>query len=135
QRDRDSENYLDGVRYERRPSLWVEPLGDWGRGSIQCIEIPTDDEIHDNIGVFWVPEAPAVAGASFAYRYRLHWLADEPYPASGIARAVATRMGRGGEPGKPRPPGLRQVVVGFEGGPPPGLGPHARPDGAVARSP
>ncbi len=134
QRDRDSENYLDGVRYERRPSLWVEPLGDWGRGSIQCIEIPTDDEIHDNIGVFWVPEAPAVAGASFAYRYRLHWLADEPYPASGIARAVATRMGRGGEPGKPRPPGLRKFVVEFEGGPLTDLGPNVRPEAVVDSS-
>src|SRR4029077_5506989 len=26
QRDRNFDHYLDGVRYERRPSLWVEPL-------------------------------------------------------------------------------------------------------------
>src|SRR5690606_19221733 len=134
QRDRDSENYLDGVRYERRPSLWVEPLGDWGRGSIPCIEIPTDDEVHDNIGVSWVRESPAGAGAWFADRYRLRWRADEAYPASGIARAVATRMGRGGEPGKPRPPGLRKFVVEFEGGPLTDLGPNVRPEAVVDSS-
>ncbi|WP_289508119.1 glucan biosynthesis protein, partial [Escherichia coli] len=48
QRDRDFNNYQDGVHYERRPSLWVEPLEGWGEGAVQLIEIPTDDEIHDN---------------------------------------------------------------------------------------
>ena len=32
-----------------RPSTWVEPLGDWGRGFVELVEIPTDREIHDNI--------------------------------------------------------------------------------------
>src|SRR3546814_12299707 len=49
QRDRAFEHYLDGVHYERRPSLWVEPLEPWGAGSVQLVKIPTDDEIHDNI--------------------------------------------------------------------------------------
>ncbi len=117
QRDRDPSHYLDGVLYERRPSVWVEPLGRWGKGSVQLVEIPTDDEIHDNIGAFWVPAAPARAGGTFEMRYRLHWLADEPYPARNVARVAATRMGRGGEPGKPRPPGVRKFVVSFAGGP------------------
>ncbi|MGL4810894.1 MAG: glucan biosynthesis protein, partial [Beijerinckiaceae bacterium] len=46
QRDRAVSHYLDGVAYERRPSLWIEPVGDWGAGAVQLIEIPTDDEIH-----------------------------------------------------------------------------------------
>src|SRR3546814_20607986 len=62
QRDRYFEHYLDGVNYDLRPSLWVEPLGSWGRGAVQLIEIPTDDEIHDNIVAFWVPQEPAQAG-------------------------------------------------------------------------
>ena len=58
QRDRRFDHYQDdGVFYDRRPSLWVEPLGDWGRGSVQLVEIPTEDEIHDNIVAYWVPEA------------------------------------------------------------------------------
>ncbi len=116
QRDRNFDHYQDGVRYERRPSLWVEPLGDWGEGAVELVEIPTDDEIHDNIGAFWVPKAPATAGSSYSLRYRLHWLADEPFP-SPLARCVATRMGRGGQPGQARPPGVRKFMVEFLGGP------------------
>jgi glucans biosynthesis protein len=116
QRDRVFDHYIDGVYYDRRPSLWVEPLGSWGRGSIQLVEIPTDDEIHDNIVAMWVPEKPAKAGSEWGFRYKLHWRADEPYP-SPLARCVATRLGRGGQPGQPRPPGLRKFLVEFQGGP------------------
>src|SRR3546814_11393084 len=38
QRDRNFDHYLDGVRYHLRPSAWVEPLGDWGRGVVQHVE-------------------------------------------------------------------------------------------------
>lgn len=114
QRDRDFEHYLDGVRYERRPSLWIEPLQDWGSGAVQLVEIPTDDEIHDNVTAFWVSDAPARAGESLHYRYRLHWLADHPHPHP-LARCVATRIGRGGEPGQPRPEGVQKFVVEFAG--------------------
>ncbi len=60
QRDRVFDHYLDGVNYDRRPSLWVEPQPGpdgqgWGKGSIQLCEIPTDDEIHDNVVAMWVP--------------------------------------------------------------------------------
>lgn len=75
QRDRAFDHYVDGVFYDRRPSLWVEPIGDWGRGAVQLIEIPTDDEIHDNIVAMWVPEAPVQAGAQFDLHYKLHWVA------------------------------------------------------------
>src|SRR3546814_17951215 len=47
QRDRSFDHYQDGVKYEKRPSVWVEPVGEWGRGAVQLVEIPTDDEIHD----------------------------------------------------------------------------------------
>ncbi len=116
QRDRNFDHYLDGVFYDRRPSVWIEPKGDWGKGAIHLIEIPTDDEIHDNIVAVWVPEKPAVAGSDFEFSYRLHWLADEPYPSS-LARCVATRLGNGGQPGKPRPKGVRKFMVEFLGGP------------------
>jgi len=116
QRDRAFDHYLDGVRYERRPSLWIEPLGDWGRGSVQLIEIPTDDEIHDNIVAMWVPAQPARAGAAHEFRYRMHWVADEPYPPP-LARCVATRLGNGGQAGTVRPRNLRKFVVEFKGEP------------------
>jgi glucans biosynthesis protein len=116
QRDRNFDHYQDGVFYDRRPSLWVEPKGGWDKGAVQLIELPTDDEISDNIVAAWVPETSPAPGAPLELSYRLHWLADEPYPSE-LARCVATRLGRGGQPGQPRPAGVRKFVVEFLGGP------------------
>jgi glucans biosynthesis protein len=116
QRDRNFDHYQDGVFYERRPTLWVEPQGLWGRGSVQLIEIPTDDEIHDNIGAMWVPAEPARAGSVHDFRYRLTWAANEPHPGP-LARCVATRLGNGGQPGTTRPKGVRKFTLEFLGGP------------------
>ena len=117
QRDRDFENYLDGVNYDRRPSAWVTPIGDWGRGAVQLIELPTDDEIHDNITTAWVPEGAAKAGNRYTLNYKLHWQANEPYFPETLGYTRGTYIGHGGEPGKPRPPGLRKIVVEYEGAP------------------
>jgi periplasmic glucans biosynthesis protein len=115
QRNRDFDAYQDdGVFYDRRPSLWVEPRDDWGAGHVQLLEIPTDDEIHDNIGAYWVSDAPVRAGQHLQYRYRLHWVDDEPYP-SDRARVVNSFSGIGGTPGQPRPEGMTRFVVDFEG--------------------
>ena len=114
QRDRNFDHYQDGVRYHLRPTAWVEPLGDWGKGAIQLTEIPTDDEIHDNIVAMWVPAEPARAGGSVDLKYRLHWMADEPFP-SALARCTGTRLGNGGQPGQPRPKGVRKFMVEFKG--------------------
>ncbi|VTZ50610.1 Glucans biosynthesis protein D 2 [Methylocella tundrae] len=116
QRDRNFDHYQDGVYYDRRPSLWVEPLGQWGEGAVELVEIPTDDEIHDNIVAMWTPEKPATAGAELALSYRLYWEADEPFPTN-LARCVATRLGNGGQPGQPRPKGVRKFMVEFSGPP------------------
>jgi periplasmic glucans biosynthesis protein len=115
QRDRNFDHYQDGVNYDKRPSLWVEPRGHWGKGAIHLVEIPTDDEIHDNIVAMWVPAAPAKAGTNVDLAFRLYWAADEPFPTP-LARCVATRLGNGGQPGKPRPKGVRKFVVEFLGG-------------------
>jgi glucans biosynthesis protein len=95
--------------------VWVEPAGDWGEGAVQLVEIPTNDEIHDNIVAYWVPKEPFRAGSRRDMRYKLHWRLDEPYPAP-LARVTATRLGEGGIPGQPRPKGVVKYVVDFEGG-------------------
>ena len=118
QRDRNFENYQDdGVFYEKRPSLWVEPLEPWGEGAVQLVEIPTDYEVDDNIVAYWVPQTPVQAGSTWNFKYRLFWTADDPYPAN-LGRVIATRLGRGGIPGiKPAPPHKTKIVIDFAGGP------------------
>jgi glucans biosynthesis protein len=120
QRDRNFDHYLDGVKYDLRPTAWVEPLEPFGEGFVQLVEIPTDDEIHDNIVAMWVPKAAVKGGQAFPLKYRLHWAADEPFPST-LGRCVATRLGNGGQPGTPRPKGVRKFMLEFLGGPLKGL--------------
>jgi glucans biosynthesis protein len=116
QRERHFSEYEDdSTFYEKRPSVWVEPLGEWGEGAVQLVEIPTEDEIHDNIVAYWNPKEPYRAGSSHSMRYKLYWQLEEPYPAP-LARVVATRSGIGGIPGQPRPKGMVRYVVDFLGG-------------------
>ena len=108
-------------------------MGDWGEGSVQLMENGTDDEIHDNIVAMWVPSAPAEAGNRYTLRYRLHWLAQEPY-ASPLAVCLATRLGKGGQPGQPRPAGVRKFVVEFQGAPLEKLAPGVKPEAVISCS-
>lgn len=79
QRERRFVEYEDlEALYHQRPSLWVEPIGDWQRGSVVLVEIPTDQEIHDNIVCFWAPREPIPAASEFTYTYRLYWAWQAP---------------------------------------------------------
>ncbi|KAB0679319.1 glucan biosynthesis protein [Aureimonas leprariae] len=116
QRDRNFSNYEDdGVFYEKRASVWIEPKGGWPKGSVQLVEIPTDDEIHDNIVCYFLSEKPVAKGDAIAYDYRLTWAKDQP-DRGRVGEVVATRIGRGGIPGQPRPPGVVKFAVDFDGG-------------------
>ena len=69
---------------------------------VQLVEIPTDDEIHDNIVAYWLSEKPTRAGDALSFRYRLHWLDTEyAFPTDALAKVVATRMGRCNPPASP----------------------------------
>lgn len=93
QRPRAFADYQDfDAAYERRPTVWVTPRGDWGRGGVELVEIPTNDEIHDNIVAYWRPAAPLEAGKPATFRYRLSFSADEPVAWMPL-RTVATRVG------------------------------------------
>jgi glucans biosynthesis protein len=97
QRQKDFLDYQDlESSFERRPSLWAEPIGDWGEGSVQLVEIPTKEEVHDNIAGFWHPKAGLQAKGEHTYTYRLHWGPDNPKPTS-LARFSRTAVGARGE--------------------------------------
>ena len=79
QRNRQFDYYQDlEAHYHRRPSAWVEPLGDWGNGHVELIEIPSDSEANDNIVAYWKPAEGLKNGQPFSYSYRLTWPEDEP---------------------------------------------------------
>lgn len=116
QRDRDFDHYQDdGVFYDRRPSVWVEPKGDWGAGGVVLVELPTADETFDNIVAFWQPEATPQPGQELLYAYRLHWGRDAPVTPA-LATVVATRTGLGGVVGHQRKYFSWRFALDFAGG-------------------
>lgn len=119
QRDRRFQRYLDlEAAYHRRPSVWVEPLEPaWGKGAVHLVEIPTKEEVNDNIVAFWSPKDPLQAGESMTTRYRLTSLSATPQ-AHDLGRTVRTRIGWAAIPGQKDPPprSLRQFIVDFRGG-------------------
>lgn len=122
QRDRAFENYEDdGVFYDKRPSVWIEPTQPFGDGAVQLVEIPTDDEIFDNIVAYFIPKDLPVAGSEKHFAYRMYWKDAHPLPPAG-ARVVATRGGQGGVPGQSRPQDQIKMVIEFEGPSLKGLG-------------
>ncbi|WP_445467023.1 glucan biosynthesis protein [Faunimonas sp. B44] len=91
QRARSFDRFQDlEARYERRPSVWVEPLGDWGPGHVVLLEIPVDMEIHDNVTAFWRPADPLPQGEPWTCRYRLRWLQNVEHE---LLAATASRSG------------------------------------------
>jgi glucans biosynthesis protein len=80
--------------FERRPSLWVEPIGDWGEGEVRLVEIPTKEEIHDNIVGLWLPRGALAAKGEHSFTYRLHWKSDDAHDFP-LARFATTRVGAG----------------------------------------
>lgn len=118
QRDRDFNNYLDTEAvYERRPSLWIKPEGDWGKGRVELVEIPSDSEANDNIVAYWVPDQAMKAGENREYIYRMRSF-DAELPEQTVAKVIRTKTGWGAvaAQGNPPPKSKRQFAIDFRGG-------------------
>lgn len=112
QRQRQFDAYEDlEAHYERRPSAWVWPHEGWGPGAVRLIEIPTDEEIHDNVVTFWKPAHQLLPGQPRTFKYALSWPNDVPRIWSG-ARVEATRIGAA--IGTLRTSGTTQFIVDFQ---------------------
>jgi glucans biosynthesis protein len=93
QRKRSFFDYQDvALQYEKRPSLWIEPIGDWGEGAVDLVEIPSPNEVNDNIVSFWRPKDKLATKGEYAFTYRMHWGWDNPQPTK-LGRIVDTRIG------------------------------------------
>ncbi len=115
------------ARYHDRPSCMVRPIGDWGRGAIMLVEIPTGDEFMDNINAFWRPEVALEAGSEHRFAYSLTWTRAGPLPAE----ALTIRQSRSGR--EHDQPGTRRFVIDFTGGAA-GLTPDLSATGGAALS-
>jgi periplasmic glucans biosynthesis protein len=107
----------DEARYDNRPSAWVEPHADWGKGHVVLVEIPTDSETNDNIVAFWSPDAKTSKGQKLDLDYTLDFGGPD-IPGEPMARAVSTYVGKLDKP----PQGSNaqdayRLIVDFAGGP------------------
>ncbi|MGE0237397.1 MAG: glucan biosynthesis protein [Parvibaculaceae bacterium] len=112
QRKRRYGDFLDlEAKYEKRPSLWVEPIGDWGQGAVELYEIPSQREINDNIVAFWQPKQKPAKDSSVSFVYRLYWCDEWPADRKDF-KAMARFSGGGLNFDQNK----RLYVIDFEGG-------------------
>jgi glucans biosynthesis protein len=110
QRERDFARFFDeDQHWELRPTLLVQPLGEWGPGGVQLVEIPAESENNDNIIAYWRPKAGLAQGVETAISYRQLWCWEPPEPPP-LAIATHSRSGRLGSSKR------RRFVVEFTGG-------------------
>lgn len=138
QRDRNFDHYQDdGVFYNKRPHLWIEPKPlngqGWGKGSVKLVEIPTVDETFDNIVTFWNPDQPPQPGQELLYSYRMYWGTEIPHQPS-LARVVETFTGIGGVIGRPRHYFSWRFAIDFTGGVIPMLRNDTKVEAVIATS-
>jgi glucans biosynthesis protein len=109
QRDRNFDHYQDlETRQDLRPSVWIEPRGNWGQGRVELVEIPVHKEFNDNVVAYWVPQQQAPAGTELHFEYGLDWYGDDhTRPPAGFASATRT------DPGTYD--GALRVIVDFAG--------------------
>jgi len=136
QRARAFEQYLDlEAQYHRRPSEWVQMAeGDWGRGRVELLEIPTESEFNDNIAAYWVPDEPFLAGQEKRFSYMLRTF-DSRLQEQTLAQVRTSRDGWDALPGEAAPPprSQRRFVVDFEEAPS-GLDPGAPVEASLETS-
>ncbi len=95
QRDRVFASYEDTeARYERRPSLWITPRGDWGAGRVELMQFHTPNEFTDNVVAYWVPAALPPTGEPIDIAYEMRWQGDDSTRPPG-AWTQQSRRGRG----------------------------------------
>ncbi|MBI4309542.1 MAG: glucan biosynthesis protein [Candidatus Omnitrophica bacterium] len=109
QRDRNFDHYQDlEARYDLRPGLWIVPQGDWGKGHVELVQIPANNEYNENVNAFWVPEQSPEPGETLNFSYTMKW-----YPARrehfSLGHVTDTRIVRASEKGEAK------FIIDFQG--------------------
>ncbi|MFA5676886.1 MAG: glucan biosynthesis protein G [Pseudomonas sp.] len=117
QRDADFHSYMDAeAGYGTRPSAWIEPQGEWGKGHVVLTQLPTPDETNDNIVVFWTPEAPLQSQQAHHYDYKVRF-GNADLTQNPMGQTVDSFLGDGTRIGGGNAEGAVRVIVDFAGGP------------------
>ncbi len=98
------------TQYQKRPSVWVSPEGDWGKGEVRLVELPTNNPDMDNIDAFWVPAQAPKPGQPYHFAYTLRFFLDNDGLIP-LGHPVATYLGY-----DVKDPSIRDVVIDFSGG-------------------
>lgn len=104
------------TRYELRPSGWIEPQGEWGKGNVVLVQLPTPNETNDNIVAFWSPAERVPPGKPLSLAYTLSF-GGPAVVNTPMAQAQDTYLGSGNLIGGGHVPGSYRFIVDFAGGP------------------
>jgi glucans biosynthesis protein len=93
QRERSFAAYQDSFNaYHLEPSVWVEPRGGWGEGSLHLVSLSSTFEGLDNIVAFWDPRTKPAPLQPYRFSYNLYWTMGNDFKQS-EDKVVATRVG------------------------------------------
>jgi glucans biosynthesis protein len=112
QRRRDFSDFEDDdTPWQLRPSLWIEPIGEWRHGEVTLLELPAGSQLNKNIACYWRPRPGLAARAENHFAFRQFWCWRPPDRPDG-AVAVEARIGR--IPGT-QADGRRRFLIEFRG--------------------
>jgi periplasmic glucans biosynthesis protein len=78
QRDRDFQHYQDlQALYNVRPSAWVTPHDNWGKGHVELIQLNSNNFNTDNVVLFWSPDRPVKAGDQLDVNYTVDYYMND----------------------------------------------------------
>jgi len=129
QRDREFQHYQDlEMKYNVRPSVWVTPRGNWGKGSVVLAHRPSNNVNFDNVVLFWHPDQVPQAGDRMELDYTIDfymndaqrpplaysretWIINNPAPPAPPPVAPPIPSQKPAPPAPTPPPGQKPVAV------------------------
>jgi glucans biosynthesis protein len=115
QRDSAFSSYEDlEARYNTRPSAWVEPASDWGKGEVALIQLPSKSETNDNTVAFWRPAGPGAQAAEQRFSYTMQF-GPAAIAAHPLGKVINTFIGHGDRIGGGSREGAYRFIVDFSG--------------------
>jgi glucans biosynthesis protein len=87
--------YDDETHWELKPSLWIEPIGDWKEGDLHLLEIPAASETNENIVAQWRPKTAMAAATTQSIAFRQFWCWSPPSKPP-LASCMSSRHGKVG---------------------------------------